>query len=122
MGKSAYHILRIGLGLTFAWIGVMILQNPDAWGGYLQPWALNLLPVPVRTVMIGTGWFDIALGTLLIINIWPRLFAALGALHIAVVLVTAGVNAITVRDIGLLAGALALASSVKPAGWRMKQQ
>jgi len=42
MDKASFHILRIGLAVTFLWIGVLILRNPEAWGGYMRPWAAGL--------------------------------------------------------------------------------
>lgn len=113
MSAKAYHILRVGLGITFAWIGVFILRSPETWGGYLQPWARNLLPFPLKTVMLSTGWFDVAIGALLLLGIWPRLVAFGAAAHLIIVLLTSGINDITVRDIGLLAAALALVVGVR---------
>jgi len=108
MGKASFHILRIGLAVTFLWIGVLILINPEAWGGYMKPWAAGLLPVPVAQAMMGTAILDIIIGVFLLINFLPRLTAIVGAIHLAVILIVSGITDITVRDIGLLAGILAL--------------
>lgn len=108
MKKAPYHILRVGLAITFLWIGILIFKEPEAWGGYLQPWAADLLPVPIKEAMIGTAVLDITVGFLLLIDYFVWLAAALGSLHLIIVLTVAGINAITVRDIGLLAAALAL--------------
>ncbi|MBI4215630.1 MAG: DoxX family membrane protein, partial [Parcubacteria group bacterium] len=103
MSKISLHIIRIGLAIVFLWIGVSILRFPEAWGGYLQPWAVKLLPVPIEQMMIGTGFLDIIIGLLLLCNIAVWIAAGVGSLHLLVVLFTAGVTDITVRDIGLLA-------------------
>ena len=108
MNKTSFHILRIGLAVTFLWIGVLILRNPEAWGEYMRPWAAGLLPVPVTQVMIGTAILDIVIGVFLLINFLPRLVAIVGAVHLAIILIVSGITDITVRDIGLLAGMLAL--------------
>ncbi len=108
MKKISFHILRIGLGITFLWIGVLIFKNPDAWGGYLQPWAVNLLPVPLTDALIGTAILDIALGTLLLVDVFTWLTALISAAHLIIILIVSGITDITVRDIGLLAGVLAL--------------
>ena len=108
MNKISFHVLRIGLSFTFLWIGVLILRNPEAWGGYMRPWAAGLLPVPLAQAMIGTAIFDIIIGIFLLINFLPRLTAIVGAIHLAVILMVSGITDITVRDIGLLAGMLAL--------------
>ena len=114
MGKISFHILRIGLVVTFLWIGVLILKNPEAWGGYMRPWAAGLLPVPVTQVMIGTAILDIVIGAFLLINFLPRLVAIVGAVHLAIILIVSGITDITVRDIGLLAGMLALVIDSPP--------
>lgn len=114
MKRASFHILRIGLAVTFLWIGVLILRNPEAWGGYLQSWATELLPIPLAQAMFGTAILDIAIGAFLLINFLPWLAAIVGAVHLAVILIVSGITDITVRDIGLLAGTLALAIDSLP--------
>lgn len=108
MKKISFHILRIGLAVTFLWIGVLILRNPEAWGGYLQPWAAGLLPVPLAQAMMGTAILDIVIGAFLLINFLPWIATLVGSVHLIVILIVSGITDITVRDIGLLAGTLAL--------------
>jgi len=109
MNKVGFHILRVGVAITFLWIGILIFRNPEAWGSYLQPWAAKLLFVPIREAMIGTAILDIVIGGwLLFIDRFTWIAAALAFLHLIVVLVTSGITDITVRDIGLLAATLAL--------------
>ena len=105
----------IGIAITFLWIGILILKNPEAWGGYLQPWAMDLLPIPIAQAMVGTAVMDLVIGLLLLTDTWVAPVSALAALHLIVVLTVSGVNEATVRDIGLLAGAFSLlADSWKP--------
>jgi len=106
--SNGVHFLRVGLAVTFLWIGVLILKNPEAWGGYLQPWAAGLLPIPIGEAMIGVAILDITIGALLLLNIFTWLVAFIGAGYLIIVLVVSGITDITVRDIGLLVGALAL--------------
>src|SRR3989344_2024830 len=103
MRELPFHVLRIGLGATFLWIGIMIFRHPEAWGGYMQPWAFRLLPVPLAQAMLGTAFLDMALGILLLLNLFVWFAALAGAMHLIIVLVISGVTDITVRDIGLLA-------------------
>ncbi|KKU91110.1 MAG: hypothetical protein UY23_C0004G0055 [Candidatus Jorgensenbacteria bacterium GW2011_GWA1_48_11] len=114
MRKTAFHILRVGLGITFVWIGVLIFKEPQAWGGYLEPWAAGLLPVPLEQAMAGTAILDIAIGFLLLTDWFTWLAALIGTFHLVVVLAVSGITDITVRDIGLLAGALALLTDSLP--------
>lgn len=108
MNKKAFNILRLGLAITFIWIGVMILQDPIAWAGYIQPWALKFIPGSLSLNMQITGIMDVAVGLLLLVNSTVWIGALFGAVHLVVVLITSGITEITVRDIGLLFASVAL--------------
>ena len=114
MNKTALLILRLGLGVTFLWIGVLIWMHPAVWGAFLMPWASQLLPVPIEQAMLGTALLDIVIGALLLINTFTWLASAVGALHLVIVLVTSGITDVTSRDIGLLGAAVALALQTWP--------
>ncbi len=101
-------VLRVGLGITFLWIGYLIMQNPEGWGQSIQPWAQALLPFSLKATMIGTAIFDMIVGILLMIGFRTWIVAGLGALHLLSIIVTMGFNPFTIRDIGLLAAALSL--------------
>lgn len=109
MNEASYHILRIGLAITFVWIGVMILDAPGAWGGYLQPWAVRFLPVSVSQAMTGAGILDIAIGLALFVRPFARVASWIAAAHVIIVLITSGITDITVRDIAIFTSAIALA-------------
>jgi len=109
MKNVSFHVLRVGMAITFIWIGVLILEDPEGWGmGFVQPWALNFLIFPLKTIMLAAAIFDILVGIWLLIGRFVWLAALLGSAHLVAVLIVSGINAITVRDIGLLAGVLAL--------------
>lgn len=116
MRNASYHILRVGCAITFLWIGVLILQDPEGWGGYIQDWAQKLLFLPLSSAMIGTALLDIMVGFLLLVDVLTPYAALIASLHLVVVLVVSGINAITVRDIGLLAATLALTIHSFPKG------
>lgn len=127
MRKASFHILRVGVAITFLWVGVLIIKSPEAWGNYIQPWAAELLPVPVRDVMISTAILDLTVGILLLIDFWVWVAALLGTFHLLSVLTAAGIDSTTVRDIGLLAATFALLVDslpesilVKVAFWKKK--
>ena len=114
MSKTSFHILRVGLAITFLWIGILIFKQPEAWGGYLQPWAAGLLPVPIGEAMIGTAILDIAIGVLLLFDSFVWLAALIGAVHLVSVLIVSGITDITVRDMGILAATIALMADSLP--------
>lgn len=108
MKKSSFHILRVGTAITFFWIGILILKEPNAWGGFIQPWAMKLLPGSVEQMMIGTAYLDLVIGFFLLIDTYVWLAALLGAGHLFIVLAVSGINEVTVRDIAILAATVAL--------------
>lgn len=115
--KLSFLILRIGLGITFFWIGILILQDPIGWSGMVKQEIQNLFPVPIKIVMLNTAILDIAVGIFLINNFFPFLTwaaAVLGAFHLIIVLIATGIDAVTVRDIGLLGGVMAVALKIWP--------
>ncbi|MBI2639279.1 MAG: hypothetical protein HYW90_00090 [Candidatus Sungbacteria bacterium] len=109
MRNAVFHIVRVGTAITFLWVGVLILQDPENWGGLLRPWAAGLLPLSVAQTMVGTAVLDIAIGFFLLIDRWTFLFSLFAFFHLLAVLTVVGIDAVTVRDIGLAASALALA-------------
>jgi hypothetical protein len=108
MNKTAYNILRVGIAITFLWIGLLILKDPIGWGGYVAPWAENLIPFPMKSVMLFVGFFDITVGLMFLLDIFVLEAALAGVVHLFTVLAVAGINAITVRDIGLFSACLAI--------------
>lgn len=114
MKDTSFHILRVGTAITFLWIGILILKDPEGWGGYISPWAANLLILPLKETMVGTAALDIVIGFFLLVDYFTWIAALAGALHLIIVLTVAGINAITVRDIGLLAATIALFLSSLP--------
>lgn len=114
MQKASFHILRVGLAITFIWIGVLIIKQPEAWGGYLKPWAAGLLPMPLDRAMMGTAILDIVIGAFLLVDYWVWLAALVGTVHLVIVLAVSGITDITVRDIAILAGTIALLVNYLP--------
>lgn len=108
MKELSFLILRIGIGITFIWIGILILTYPAGWAGFLPPWTSNLLPFDQNALLVITAIFDISIGILLLVNYFTWLASLLGSVHLAGILIISGIDAVTVRDIGLLAGTLAL--------------
>lgn len=108
MNKTALHVARIALGLTFLGIAYMIYKSPAAWGGFIKPWASHLLLMPAEQAMMGVAVFDAVIGLLLLANVLTWVVTLLAALHLASVVIVIGFNASSVRDIGLFGSALAL--------------
>ncbi len=114
MKNEVFHIVRVGTAITFLWVGVLIFREPEAWGGLLQPWAAGLLPIPLKEAMIGTAILDLVIGFFLLIDKYTLLFSLLALFHLLTIIAVVGIDAITVRDIGLAASALALVIATWP--------
>ncbi|MBI4812290.1 hypothetical protein HY798_02480 [Candidatus Falkowbacteria bacterium] len=114
MTKTSFHILRVGTAITFLWIGILIFKQPSAWGGFLQPWAAGLLPIPIEQAMIGTAILDIVIGGLLLLDSFVWFAALIGSVHLVIVLTVSGIDGITVRDIAILSATLALMADQIP--------
>lgn len=101
-----YLVLRWGLGITFILVGVMILQGPDNWIGYISD------PAPLGMTREGAlqaaAVFDLLIGLALVLKFFPKVAGGLAALHLIGIIFTQGIDAVLVRNIGLLGVALAL--------------
>ena len=114
MDKPESRILRIGLAVTFIWIGVFIFRSPEPWGALMRPWVREVLPIPVRPLMIGTAILDVIIGGMFFVKTLTWRAASLASVHLILILVTTGITDATVRNIGLLAATTVLMVSVLP--------
>lgn len=121
MNRASYHLLRVGIGITFLWIGVLIFREPDGWGGLVFPWIARLLPAPLHGTMLLVATLDAAIGLLLLLDLWTWFAALLASAHLLMVLLGTGITDITVRDIGLLAAALAVLRETRPPSLLLRQ-
>ncbi|MBI4135662.1 hypothetical protein HY477_02925 [Candidatus Uhrbacteria bacterium] len=115
MRNASLLVLRLSLAVTFVWIGFFIAQDPESWGtGFIKPWAQELLPVPLLEIMKATAVLDIVVGLVLLSRKYGWIAGAVGSLHLLGVLIVAGVDAITIRDVGLLGATLAFTFATMP--------
>ena len=82
-----------------------------------MPWAAELMPVPIREVMLSTAVLDVVIGIFLLLNSFVWLASLVGTLHLITVFITSGINEGTVRDIAILAGTVALMLDSTPPGF-----
>lgn len=98
---KASTVLRLSLGVTFLWIGIMIVKDPVSWVGFLQDWFVKLLPFSPTLLLTLTGYLDIVLGGLFLLNFFTPYIGIIGTIHMALILISSGVNETTVRDIAI---------------------
>ena len=95
-----------GVGATFLWIGLDIFSHPDVWMIYLP----EVVPgdIPRDTAIQLLGAINVVVGVSFILRFWQKLTAFIAILELFCVLIQTGVNASTIRDVGLLGATLAL--------------
>lgn len=118
----SYFFLRMGLGIAFLWIGVDMLRHPDVWIGYV-PEDVPLGLTQEAALQVG-GLFDVVVGLALMVPVLPKLMGGLAAIYLLTIVVTNGVDAVLIRNIGLLGAALALlfwpTHYHRKKGWRQR--
>jgi len=115
MNSTASHILRVGLGITFIVIGFVVWLAPEAWGSFVQPWAVKFMPGGLVATMKNTAILDIVLGSWMLTNRAVWIPALIATLHLLVILITTTTTGLIIeRDIGLFFAALALFFATAP--------
>jgi uncharacterized membrane protein YphA (DoxX/SURF4 family) len=102
----SHRFLRWGLAAVFIYIGYSIFDQPQDWIGYIP----ESLPgnITRENALQFNGAFDIVLGLLFIAGTLPRLTALAAVGHLVAILATQGIDAVLIRDVGLLGTSLAL--------------
>lgn len=99
--EYAPAIARYGVGIVFFIFGISQIINPENWVAWLPSFSFNL-GITGESLIYINGAFDFIVGALLLIGIWIRPVALVGAVHIAGIIVSLGYNDIAIRDFGLL--------------------
>lgn len=106
-------LLIFGLAFVFGYFGIDKLIHPELWTQWMPVWMDGLMGFSTEGWVKVIGIVEIILAAGLVIP-WPgtqRIAAGLSVFHLAAILTQTGWNDIAVRDIGLLAMALALTFS-----------
>ncbi|MDD4319549.1 MAG: hypothetical protein PHW10_04480 [Candidatus Peribacteraceae bacterium] len=118
MQKHAFLVLRVGLGITFLWMGALVLLHPSVWANVIQPWARIGLGVPLRPLITAAGVIDLIAGASFLLNLWTWVPALLVSLKLLLLLVMTGVTDATVAMVGLFFSSLAVFVQSAPAAVR----
>jgi uncharacterized membrane protein YphA (DoxX/SURF4 family) len=105
--------LRAGLVLVYLWFGIDKFIQPNYWiDGWMPLWAQHVVASigmgPVNAIIL-LGLFEVLVAVSLATGFFSRVFSSIAAAVLIVVIITHGLNEITVRDLGLIGGLLALA-------------
>ena len=102
----SYLSLRLGLALTFLWIGADTFLHPAAWIGYVPETNVGFSR---EAALAASGVLDVAVGLLLLLQLMPKTAATLAVLKLTAIIAVHGLDPVLARDVGLLGAALALA-------------
>jgi uncharacterized membrane protein YphA (DoxX/SURF4 family) len=101
ISKYGPVVARFGLALVFLWFGFTQVTGPESWTSLIPEFITNITHLSALTFVYINGGMEIILGILLILGIYTRISALILALHLLVITIDVGYNAIGIRDFGL---------------------
>ena len=107
--KYAQLILRAGLSFVFLWFGLNQTLDQSMWVSLIPDSIVSLTGLSAKTIVICNGVFEVVMAILLVLGIRVRVVALLLVLHMFTIIWDLGLNAIAVRDIGLMFALLSVA-------------
>ena len=107
--RIGLNLLRFGLAGVFLWFGFSQLFDSLNWISIVPAWATSLIPIPPAMIVLGSGLFEVVLGSLLVMGFFVRLIAFILALHLIPIALSFGFVATAIRDLGLVVSCLSLA-------------
>lgn len=99
-------ILRLGLGLTFIYVGLQSLLDPLSWIGFLPYWLTPIIHPAIALKIHAI--VSLIIGVSLLTGFKLKIFSILAFLELAAILIFYGVDNVTFRDFGLATAAIAL--------------
>lgn len=109
MKKFSPALLRVGLAMVFIWFGSNQLLNQAMWVGLIPKSLITLTGISAATFVTLNGIFEIVMAVLLAFGIGIRIVATLLFLHLITIIGDLGLNAIGIRDVGLMFAMLSVA-------------
>ncbi len=115
LGEWGPTAARLLLGLVLAWFGYHELVQPAFWTGYVP--AISATSTVATLAVLAHGWLLLVLAAALIAGVAIRAAAGIAALLLLEIVisltVTGGLSDLTMRDVGVLAVAVLLASGTR---------
>ena len=104
--RLSFFLLRLSLGVVFLWIGLDMIRHPNTWIGFIP--ASLPLGLSQSLALRLSSFMDIVLGALIILGPFRKITSALASLHLISIIIIHGLDAVLIRDVGLLGASLAL--------------
>lgn len=101
-------VLRMGLAAVFLWFGFSQLVDSLNWVSWVPQWAVTLFHMPPAMIVLANGVFEVAAGSLLAIGLFVPAVSLLLGLHLLVIIIDIGLDAVGMRDFGLMFATFAL--------------
>ena len=101
-------ILRLGLAALFLWFGFSQIFDGLHWVSWVPAWAVSFFHLPPAMLVLLNGAFEVIAGGMFALGIFVRPVALLLGGHLALIIFGIGLNAIGVRDFGLMMATFAL--------------
>jgi uncharacterized membrane protein YphA (DoxX/SURF4 family) len=104
--------LRIGIAAVFLWFGIDKFLHPSYWvnayvGGSLVS-VIKIIHISSIQLIYLTGIFELLVGLSLVTGVFTKFFSTLGVAFLISIMFFIGLNEVTIRDIGLIGGLVAL--------------
>lgn len=106
--KWAIPTLRIGIALVFLWFGTNEIMNPSMWTSLIPHWVMSFTGLSATTFVYLNGFAEVVLGLMLAFNLYLRVVSFLLAVHLFMIVIDVGYDAIGVRDFGLFIATVSL--------------
>ncbi len=100
-------VLRISLALVFLYFGIMQLNDPSAWSGFV-PEFMTLSFLSANNIVVFNGFMEVVLGTFLVVGLYVRFASLIMSLHLFGIALSIGFYPLGIRDFGLAFATLAL--------------
>lgn len=102
---SPLRLLRFGLGMSFLYRGLAMIQNPTEWTNIIPSWTLTFFGGNIFLYLMGALCIFLALG--FFTGILLKWISLAGALYLTLLLIFVGMNESNFRDFGLMTASLA---------------
>ena len=109
MNRYAPLILRGGIAFVFLWFGCTQLYDVASWTGMIPDWAVQFTGMTAHSLVYVNALGELIIGVLLALGFQTRIVATLLAIHLCMIVGELGLNAIGIRDVGLIAATLSIA-------------
>ncbi len=107
-------LLTAGLAAVFAYFGIDAFWHPVAWMGWIPAWMDGLFTLDAGLWLQIIGAFELLCAALIVVPIIPlrKTGCLLMAAFLLLLMPFTGLNDLSIRDFGLMMGALSLWASL----------